>query len=156
MDDTILLSLFVPGKPGVAGSKRAFIVTRKRDGKQVAVVTDDSSKSKDWKGDVKRFANDEYAGPLLEGPLRVAFTFYLARPQWHFGKSLGKPCVSLSAPAFPIVKPDLLKFSRAVEDALTGVVWKDDAQIVTEVLMKRYVDSPMQTPGVLIQVRREQ
>ena len=32
----------------------------------------------------------------------------------------------------------LLKLTRAVEDALTGLVWRDDAQVVDEVLSKRY------------------
>jgi Holliday junction resolvase RusA-like endonuclease len=40
------------------------------------------------------------------------------------------------------VKPDVLKLARAVEDALTGILYRDDAQIVTEVLRKRYGDPP--------------
>jgi len=32
----------------------------------------------------------------------------------------------------------VLKLARAVEDALTGVIWADDAQIVDEVIRKRY------------------
>lgn len=46
------------------------------------------------------------------------------------------------APIAPIVRPDLLKLARAVEDALSGVLWKDDSQVVVEVLRKRY-DEPM-------------
>jgi predicted short-subunit dehydrogenase-like oxidoreductase (DUF2520 family) len=32
----------------------------------------------------------------------------------------------------------VLKLARGVEDALTGIVWRDDAQIVVEHLEKRY------------------
>jgi Holliday junction resolvase RusA-like endonuclease len=32
----------------------------------------------------------------------------------------------------------VLKLARAVEDALTGVVWRDDAEIVAEGLAKLY------------------
>ena len=32
----------------------------------------------------------------------------------------------------------MLKLARAVEDALTGIVWRDDAQIVDEQLSKVY------------------
>ena len=32
----------------------------------------------------------------------------------------------------------MLKLARAVEDAMSGVVYRDDAQVVTEVLRKRY------------------
>jgi Holliday junction resolvase RusA-like endonuclease len=38
-------------------------------------------------------------------------------------------------------RPDLDKLIRAVGDALTGVLWTDDAQIVTWSTGKGYVDS---------------
>jgi Holliday junction resolvase RusA-like endonuclease len=34
-----------------------------------------------------------------------------------------------------------LKLARAAEDALTQVIWRDDSQIVSEVLLKVYADS---------------
>ena len=58
----------------------------------------------------------------------------MLRPKGHFGKRGLLP----SAPIAPIVKPDLLKLARAVEDALSGLVYKDDAQIVREILDKHY------------------
>jgi Holliday junction resolvase RusA-like endonuclease len=41
-----------------------------------------------------------------------------------------------SAPRYPTGRPDVLKLARACEDALTGVIWRDDAQIVVERLYK--------------------
>jgi hypothetical protein len=38
------------------------------------------------------------------------------------------------------VRPDLLKVARAVEDSLSGVAFADDAAIVVEHLVKRYLD----------------
>lgn len=38
--------------------------------------------------------------------------------------------------------PDVLKLARGVEDALTGIVWRDDAQIVNESLSKVVVAPP--------------
>lgn len=32
----------------------------------------------------------------------------------------------------------MLKLARAAEDALTGILWRDDAQICDEVIRKRY------------------
>ncbi len=50
-------------------------------------------------------------------PLCVEFEFTFARP-----KSVKR--------VFHVVKPDLDKLIRAACDALTGVVWHDDAQII--------------------------
>jgi crossover junction endodeoxyribonuclease RusA len=65
-------------------------------------------------------------GLLLEG-VRVTMAFYLPRPQ-----SLPKR-VSAHVKA-----PDLDKLTRAVFDALTGVAFHDDAQVVDLVATKRY------------------
>jgi Holliday junction resolvase RusA-like endonuclease len=37
-----------------------------------------------------------------------------------------------------VTRPDVLKLARAAEDALTGIVWRDDSQIVHETLAKVY------------------
>ena len=44
------------------------------------------------------------------------------------------------APARPTTKPDLLKLARGVEDAMSGIVYRDDAQITTEYLAKWYAE----------------
>jgi Holliday junction resolvase RusA-like endonuclease len=71
---------------------------------------------------------------LLEGPLVLEFVFFRPRPAAHFGRRGLRP----SAPEFPTTRPDVLKLARAVKDALTGVVWRDDAQVVDERLAKRF------------------
>ena len=38
----------------------------------------------------------------------------------------------------PTSKPDVLKLARLVEDALTGVLFIDDAQIITELIEKHW------------------
>jgi Holliday junction resolvase RusA-like endonuclease len=149
--DSNLISFFVPGVAKTAGSKRAFLVRRKSDGKMVTVITDDNASSRDWKADVKQFAADAAAGhPLMDGPIFLRLTFYLTRPQGHRGKT-GR--ILDSAPKYPTVKPDVDKLSRAILDALTQIIWNDDAQVVTKLAMKRYVDKPMQTAGVLIEIQ---
>jgi Holliday junction resolvase RusA-like endonuclease len=80
----------------------------------------------------------------MEGPLKVSLRFGLLRPKGHFGKRGLKP----SAPQYPTVKPDVIKLARCVEDALNGLAWKDDSQIVFEELGKVYAGSP----GVQIEI----
>lgn len=130
------IQFFVPGQPKTAGSKRAFM----RPGMKFPVIVDDCAKGKDWRGDVKRFAVEAFRSEtLVEGPLTVSLTFIMPRPKYHY-RSNGE--LKDNAPALHTSKPDVLKMARAIEDALTGVVWKDDSQIAVEVLTKRYGDKP--------------
>lgn len=134
----------VHGRPQTAGSKRSFVPLDKqtkqpfrRPGGGVVVSTvDDNPKTKDWQKSVAQVAAEKYKGPLLRGAVSITMIFYRPRPQGHSGKS-GLNKKGLETP-FPISKPDLLKLSRAVEDACTGVIWHDDAQIVNEHLFKRW------------------
>ena len=137
------ISFFVPGVPKTAGSKRAFPLWKgKGSNRQFvrSIITDDSGAAgKAWRSVVQDAAREAFGGsPLIEGPLRVTFDFFVQRPKCHVGAKGLKP----SAPRQPTTKPDLLKLARAAEDALTGIIWKDDAQITTEVLRKRYADKP--------------
>jgi Holliday junction resolvase RusA-like endonuclease len=83
-------------------------------------------------------------------PLKVTMAFRFERPKGHYNKHGG---LRNSAPYYHIVRPDALKLARAVEDALTGIVWRDDSQIVFENLMKTYIDAESGWyPGVKVEV----
>jgi len=138
-----MIQFFVPGIPKTAGSKRAFM----RPGMRFPVVVEDCKGSKDWRGDVKRFASEHCKSPLT-GPLMVEFHFFMQRPKGHYGSGRNEDVVKASAPRSPAKKPDLLKLARAVEDALTGVAWKDDSQIVIEELSKAWSGKP----GVFVKI----
>ncbi len=122
-----MIRFFVPGIPRPGGSKRAFVV------KGRAIVTEDNARSKDWRASVA-MAADEVIHKPLEGPLRVTFAFLLLRPKGHFGKR----GIRNSAPAYPAVRPDTTKCVRSTEDALKGIAWKDDSQIVDQHATKEY------------------
>lgn len=123
------VAFVVYGTPAPAGSKRAFVIGGR------ARITDDSRKSRPWKTLVSQKAGEVMAGrELFRGPLSVSFTFTVRRPKKHFGARGLLP----SAQAHPTAKPDVLKLARGVEDALSGLVYFDDAQIVREVLAKEY------------------
>ena len=74
--------------------------------------------------------------PILRCAIAATFTFYRPRPKSHFGTGRNAAILKPSAPTYPIGRPDALKLARAVEDAMTGVVYSDDALIVREVLTK--------------------
>jgi Holliday junction resolvase RusA-like endonuclease len=132
------LAFVVLGRPQPAGSKRAFPIRRAGKVTGVAVV-DDAKRSAPWKDSVAAAANMAHAGgPPLLGPLELTVDFYLARPAGHYGTGRNHERVKPSSPAFPAVRPDATKLVRAVEDALTGLVWRDDAQVVVQAVRKRY------------------
>jgi Holliday junction resolvase RusA-like endonuclease len=125
-----VISFTVYGQPAPAGSKTAG---RTSDGR--TFIRDSSKKSYPWKQKIEQVAGDYMSGtPLLDGPLILGLEFYVPRPKGHFGVRGLRP----SAPKVPTVRPDLLKLARAVEDALSGIVYRDDAQIVREILDKFY------------------
>lgn len=139
-EPTITITIY--GNPVPAGSKTPWNPRRKdgtlvlrADGRPV-IATMDSTKRKggEWKQAIAAAARDAYEGDLLDGPLRVVIRFFRPRPKGHFGKR-GMSKAGMESVA-PTTKPDVLKLARAVEDALTGVVWRDDSQIVCELLSK--------------------
>lgn len=125
----------VYGNPATAGSKKGFY---NKKAKRV-IITDDSKRSRPWKAMVSDAAAGAMGGAgFLEGALVVRLAFFVPRPKGHYGSGRNSGKVKDSAPLSPIVKPDLLKLARAIEDALTAIVYRDDSQIVREVLEKHY------------------
>lgn len=75
----------------------------------------------------------------LDEALVVQITFYFTRPDTHFGTGRNAGVIKDSAPLYPEkTGGDLDKLTRAVLDALTGIVWKDDKRIVTLPVRRRY------------------
>jgi Holliday junction resolvase RusA-like endonuclease len=94
-----------------------------------------------WRHVIATRAREAMAGrPLLDGLIEATFVFEKPRPKSHYGTGRNAGILKDSAPAAPGKRPDGLKLARAVEDALTGVVYTDDSLIVTHLLGKRYCD----------------
>jgi Holliday junction resolvase RusA-like endonuclease len=149
-----MIQFFVPGAPVSGGSKRAFPV-HGRDGKLHVSVADTSGpRGQEGRGARRlaaeravRYENRREWQGILSGALAFSLWFFLPRPRGHVGKRGG---LLPSAPLFPTTRPDVLKLARGVEDACTGILWRDDAQIISEALYKRYADD--RPIGVLIRV----
>lgn len=111
------------------GSKRAFVPK----GWTRPIITDSNRNLKSWQQLVTESAAEAIlALPpaertlLLEG-VRLTVAFYLPRP-----KTLPKRVTAHTK------APDLDKLVRGLSDALTRVVFRDDAQICDLIAMKRY------------------
>lgn len=128
------VTFHVNGLAAPAGSKRGF--HNPRTGR--VIITDDSKRSKPWQAAVRDAAVEAMSGGLFVGPLELVVTFTVPRPKGHYGSGRNAERLLPSAPPFPAVKPDVTKLVRAVEDALTGIVWRDDAQVIAQHASKVY------------------
>ena len=129
-----MIELFVNGKPRTAGSKSAFF--NKKTGK--IIVAPAGKYQKPWMEMVRWAAIEKgYNGKfILEGAIKLTIEFTFRRPKSHFKKN-GE--LTKSAHPYHTTKPDLTKLTRAVEDALTGLIWIDDSQIIVQATLKRYM-----------------
>lgn len=137
MSDFEVFEFRVIGTPQQRGSKQAHARYDKqgkpitKDGRVLTFAKDDNPKSKAWMDSVRTTAA-EYCGSrdLLAGPLILSVMFQFSRPSSHYGTGRNEGVLKASAPQHKESTPDLSKLLRALEDALTGVVWRDDRQVV--------------------------
>lgn len=123
-----------------------------------AIIVDASGKrGKAWRENVAATAVAQYRKPPMTGALIITAAFYLPRPDSHYvkshtreGKRLAIREIRDKAPRHHTIRPDATKLWRSTEDALTGIAWEDDAQIVRQSVEKRYGEEP----GVYIEIRR--
>ena len=133
----------VSGIPATQGSTRGFAIKNKTTGKYRAVITHDNKKTMPWRALIAAAASN--ATPtMIDGPVDITLTFILPRPA----------SVSVAKRPMPCCKPDLDKLERAVLDALTGIAYQDDAQVVALIATKRYTTGPDGThePGLWVDV----
>lgn len=117
---------FVPGEPVPQGSMSVF------NGR---IVHGNSRAVKAWRATVRDMGI--YAGLLpVGGPIAIECVFSLRR-----GKTVKRE--------HPITRPDLDKLVRCVLDALTGVAYLDDSQVIDLKASKRYGNE-----GLLVKVGR--
>lgn len=156
------VSFRVYGTPAPGGSKNAFVPTNKQgqpfrrpNGSIIVNVVDDAGKrNKAWKGIVANYSKIAMSRKqIITCACSTEITFYMHRPNSHFGSKGWVPYVKPSAPKYPAVKPDTLKLARSTEDAMTGIVYEDDALSVDLILKKRYCDHTFPQEGCIITVR---
>lgn len=147
------LEFDVRGMPIPQGSARAFVA-----GGRAIVATDANRASSPlgaWRTAVATEARRAIASRApLAGPVEVVLIFRLPRPRGHYLPANGRrslPELRLDAPEFHSGKPDADKLARAALDALTAVVFGDDAQVARLAVTKRYAD--LEGPGAMVVVR---
>jgi Holliday junction resolvase RusA-like endonuclease len=137
----------VVGTPAPGGSKSAF---RHRSTGRIVVVDAGGKRTKDWRAAVAAAGRAAMEGQEpLNPPLALTILFRVPRPASHLNRQ-GQ--LRRSSPVYPVSRPDLTKYLRSTEDALTGIAWADDATIVEQWVAKLYAH-PSEKPGARITVR---
>jgi Holliday junction resolvase RusA-like endonuclease len=140
-----MIRFHVPGIPRPGGSKTAKVVYRKGgipvlvNGRPLVTMRDDAKGNREWRACVADFARQAFAADPLAGPLRLTVVFTMPRLKGHY-RTNGE--VKPNAPQHHTVKPDATKLLRSTEDALTGILWRDDAQIAEQSARKVYGERP--------------
>lgn len=138
-----VIAFEVIGEPKPQGSKRAVPIYRggvpvMKDGRTLTRVIEDNPKLAQWRQEVAHAVRAIYDGPLITGPVQLRLCFGRPRPKSHYGSGRNAGVLKRLAPKYPTSRPDTIKLARAIEDALTGVLWRDDSQIVVHYLEKVY------------------
>jgi Holliday junction resolvase RusA-like endonuclease len=127
------------GNPVAQGRVRSAIV----HGKDKSYISHyDPKKSKVAKEDIK--AQVIAQGPVYyeSGPLYLDVTFEISRPKSHYrpnGQLKG------NAPIHCDKKPDCSNYLKGLEDALNGILWRDDSQLSIVSMRKRYASKEPKT-----------
>lgn len=140
------ITFFAEGVPAPQGSKRHVGGGR---------LIESSRQVGPWREIVRQAAITAMGDrPPIDGPVYLVQVFALPRPKSHYGTGRSSGQIKRGAPHRPPVRPDLDKLARAVGDALTGVCYHDDAQVVNLCAAKYYVtpSGRLSVPGVEIRV----
>lgn len=120
----MIISFTVHGTPQPQGSTRAFLPK----GWKRPIITTDNARLKPWRQDLSLMASEAMQGrDTFDGAVTVAARFIFAKP-----KSTKK---SVTA---KITKPDIDKLVRGALDGMTGIVFRDDSQVVSVSAQKEF------------------
>lgn len=136
-----MIQFEVYGVPAPQGSKKGFVVPSKDGGRPRAVIVDDNPKTlREWRSDVKAAAKECKPPMPWEGAVVLSLSFFMPVPKsypkkWRFRHTK---------------RPDFDKLTRAVCDALSGVIYRDDSQVFRSSIEKQYAYD--RSPGLIVTV----
>ena len=99
----------------------------------------DPAKSRNYKSIGRDAALEVRPVVPLDKPLDVTIKIFKSIPK-SFSKK--KAVMAQNRAIRPTTKPDVSNVCKGIEDALNGLIWKDDSQIVNLLVKKFYSDTP--------------
>ena len=133
-----IFSTFIAMEP--RGKQRPRVVSRPNMKYPVAITPDETVLAENR---IQGHVQGEWCPrPPYEGPLQVMIRVCITKPA-------SKP---KKKPSWPTSKPDADNYGKLLLDALNGVVWKDDSQVVRLLVEKLYCtpERPHQGFGLVV------
>lgn len=123
------ITLVIPGPP--VGKGRARVV-RTKAGFPIAFTPD---KTRNYEATIREAFRTEYPGfEPLEGPLSLDIRAYFQIPVSASRKARAQMVAGI---LYPTKKPDWSNIAKC-EDALNGLAFRDDSQVVAATVLKLY------------------
>ena len=133
MTEKRTVEIVVSGRPRPKGSWKPITV------RGVTRLIPDNKRSRPWQDSVANSARVAFGcGRPHPGAVYMNVAFLLERPASHYAKD---GTVRNSAPPYPSrhrADPDVDKLVRGVMDALTGIVYADDSQVISVTASKQF------------------
>ena len=130
-----MIRLTIPGEP--CGKQRARTFYDRRVGR---VISKTPKKTKNYETFIRELFAAKYESflPLL-GAVRLRVNIFRGIPKSVSNKQAGRMEATLVRPT---TRPDASNVLKAVEDALNGLAFHDDSQIVEILVQKYYSRTP--------------
>ncbi len=139
-----MIALRIPTIP-IAQPRQRTTIRTTRDGKIfTGNYTPANHPVRQFKADVRAAVSRVLSAPL-EGPVALRVVFVLPRPKRLIWKRREMPRVPHTS------RPDLDNLVKSTKDALNGLAWRDDSQVVELSAGKCYA-SGNELPGVEIAI----
>lgn len=132
------LTLWIPGVP--------IAQPRQKQAKHGKNYTPAKHPVNTFKASLSLAVANQWQGGLWEGPIKLTIVAWFPRPKSKQWKTKAQTAYWHTG------RPDGDNILKAVQDALTHVLWVDDAQ-VSEVTISKAVCGARQTPGVQVLCR---
>ena len=145
-------TFFVPGTPIAQGSKNAFVSPKTL---KAHVVETSHAKLQDWRFLIEAYAGKHRPDKPSKKAIVLTARFLIIRPKGHYGTGRNAKELNRLASRFPTGNRDLDKLARAIGDALTGIFYADDSQVVDLFTIKRWCDRFDEKEGCWITVREK-
>ena len=133
-----MIHFFAPGQPVAKARARHRQVNTKGGKSFVQSYTPKTTRN--YENMVAAYAKQQMIlREISKGPIKLDLVLFFEVPQsWPAWKREA----ALSKHIAHTTKPDADNVVKAIKDALNGIVWQDDAQVVEVSVIKLYSDTP--------------
>lgn len=94
------------------------------------VIAYEKKEMRTWRVECSKLIEEAFGKKeLIEGPLKIDATFYIQPPKYISSKAKLKK-KSAAEEIFCSKKPDIDNYLKALLDSMTGIIFRDDGQVV--------------------------